>query len=96
MLSLQDAIAIVQRELENLQAPEGDAFVLDLEHTIERPFGWVFFWGSALYARTGEIRHALAGNSPLIVNRETGEVVSTGTAFPVEYYLAQYEASLNG
>ncbi len=39
--------------------------------------------------------HRLAGNAPLIVNRFTGEVVTTGTAHPTEYYLAQYEASLS-
>jgi len=66
--------------------------VLLLQHTIERPFGWVFFYTSRLYRETGEARYALAGNAPFIVNRRSGEVVITGTARPVEQYIAEYEA----
>jgi len=53
-----------------------------------------FFWGSDLYKKTGEFRYALGGNSPFIVNRHTGAVVETGTAFPTEVYVQRYEASL--
>ena len=41
---------------------------------------------------TGEAKYAVAGNAPLIVNRNTGEVLPTGTARPVEQYIAEYEA----
>jgi hypothetical protein len=63
--------------------------------TIERAFGWVFFYQSREYVETGDFAHRLVGNAPLIVNRLTGEVRSTGTAHPTEYYLTEYEASLS-
>ena len=95
MLSEQDAIAVVERELAKFEPlPEGDTWVMQLQHTIERPIGWVFFYGSKLFAQTGEFKHAVAGNSPFIVNRNTGKVVSIGTARPVEHYIAEYEARL--
>lgn len=96
MLNYEDAIATAEKQLANVDdLPDDDSLVLLLEHTIERPFGWVFFYTSRLYRETGEFRYALAGNAPLIVNRRSGEVVATGTARPVEHYIAEYEARLD-
>jgi hypothetical protein len=57
------------------------------EHALEERFGWVFFYQSAAYVRTGELSARLAGNSPLVVFRDTGEIRPTGTAHPLEHYL---------
>ena len=54
----------------------------------------IFFYNSERYLTTGEISHALAGNAPYIVNRHTGEMRSTGTAYPIEHYIAEYEREL--
>lgn len=62
--------------------------------TLERPFGWVFFYQSRDFLLTGIERTRLAGNAPLIVNRYSGEVVSAGTAEPIEEHVASYEASI--
>lgn len=95
MLTHQDAIAAVERELAQLEPlPDGDSWVVYFRRTIERPFGWVFFYGSRLYEQTGELRYAVAGNAPFVVNRGTGAVVSTGTSRSVEQYITEYEAAL--
>jgi hypothetical protein len=70
--------------------PEDDWIVVD-EATIEKPWGCVFFHTSRLWRETGDIRHAVAGNAPLIVEREGGRILQTGTAYGVEHYLANYE-----
>jgi len=57
------------------------------EDTVRRPWGWVFFYGG----KNGEV---VAGNAPIIVDRVNGEVRVAGTAQPLEYYLAEYEATL--
>ena len=54
------------------------------EQTIERDFGWVFFYG----LRNPSVR--LAGNAPFIVDRKDGSVHVTGTAYPIEEYLQSY------
>jgi hypothetical protein len=95
MLSHQEAVATAEREIANLEPlPSSDSWVIYDQRTIERPFGWVFFYGSRLYAETGDITYAVAGNAPLIVNRHTGEVITTGAAQPVEHYIAEYESLL--
>lgn len=93
MLSHQEAVALVEREIARLEPlPDGDSWTVYHQRTAERPFGWVFFYGSKMYAQTGEAKYAVAGNAPFIVNRHSGHVEPTGTAKPVEHYIAEYEA----
>jgi len=73
---------------------QGEDLAVIESSTMERPFGWVFFYNTREYLQTGNASAALAGNSPYIVNRFTGALVPVGSAHPVEFYLAAYEASL--
>jgi hypothetical protein len=56
---------------------------LDDAATQEREVGWVFF----------PTRRALAGNAPFIVDRTDGSIHPTGTALPLEDYLAAFVKS---
>lgn len=62
--------------------------------TIEKEWGWVFFYDSAAHSRSGDISDAIAGNAPIIVNRASGELVVTGTAWPIDKYIEDYESRL--
>ena len=95
MLTRDQARAIVEKELSAAADAAKCEVVVVESATNERPFGWAFFYESQRYLETGEFTHRLVGNAPLIVNRFTGEVVTTGTAHPTEHYLSQYEASLS-
>jgi hypothetical protein len=66
---------------------QGVDSVLVEEDTLEEPFGWVFFYESAAFLQSGETSDRLAGNLPLNVFRDTGEVRTTGTAYPLDFYL---------
>ena len=92
MIDRDQALDLVTERIAEFEAPEGDAWVVYQELTIERPFGWVFFWGSDRYAKTGDFSYAVGGNGPYIVDRRTGAVVGTGTALPTEVYIQRYEA----
>ncbi len=59
--------------------------------TVERPFGWIFFYDSANYLRSGEVGKRLVGKAPIIVNRHTGTISRTSTAFSVEEHIEAYE-----
>ncbi len=61
--------------------------------TIEKDFGWVFFYNSAEYLRTLDFRYALGGNAPIIVDKKDGKITVTGTAHCVEHYIDEYEKS---
>jgi hypothetical protein len=69
------------------RAAVGDECVLLQDQTLEEPFGWVFFYESKAYVETGELSHALAGNAPIVVLRDSGDVRVTGTAHAIDHYL---------
>lgn len=71
----------------------GDELVIT--NTIERPWGWVFFWSSQRCLTSGDPRDQIAGNAPFIVNRHTGEVRSTGTSQPIDHYVELYQDELD-
>jgi hypothetical protein len=74
--------------------PVGYEPVIVDEDTIERDFGWVFFWTSREYLETQDYHYALAGNCPIIVNKFDGSTHVTGSAHASEYYIKEYEDSL--
>lgn len=69
-----------------------DSWVILDDHTIEREWGWVFFYDSRLHQETGDFRYAIAGNSPFIVRRRDGVVLKTGTSQPVENFIREFQA----
>ena len=69
---------------------EGDEPVILDEYTVERDFGWVFFYDSRRHQETGAFAYVIAGNAPLIVNKFDSSLHHTGTAFPVEHYIREY------
>ena len=75
-------------------APEDELIIVE-SATIERSWGWVFFHTSKLWLETEDIQYALAGNSPVLVERASGRLIPTGTAHPIEYYIANYERTGN-
>ena len=75
-----------------MEARAGLEFVLLDEQTIEREFGWVFFYQSEDYVLFKRDSARLFGNAPIIVNRRTGRATLTDTSFPIDDLIAAYEA----
>ena len=91
MLTKEKAREMVMREIEMLPhglGPDG-VVVLD-EHTIERPWGWVFFYQSRRWREMGDENFFLLGNVPYIVNRHDGSIHAISAADPA----AEYERML--
>lgn len=76
-------------------ASESEAAGVDLvlleERTVEKAFGWVFFYDTKEFLRTGDDFVRAVGNAPFIVDRSSGKVAVAGTGRPIEDYLALYE-----
>jgi hypothetical protein len=72
--------------------PQGCVILGEL--TIEKPWGWVFFYQSRAWLETRQTRHMLVGNAPYMVNRYDGSIRTAGTAYPIGYYIAEYEKTL--
>ena len=96
MISYAQAKEIVIEELAGLERESGTRLVLLEEQTRTESFGWVFFYNSAEFVRSGDVRHALAGNAPLIVDRADGRIESAGSAVSVDDYIVEYEKRVKG
>ena len=94
MLTREEARELVNKHINAHNRPADQAVELAIidDETIEKEYGWVFFYQTKDYLKTGSIIDALVGNAPYIVNKYTGELIETGTANPIEEYIAEYES----
>ncbi|MCC8283292.1 YrhB family protein [Escherichia fergusonii] len=53
--------------------------------------GWYFCFEAREFLETGDEAARLAGNAPFIIDKDSGEIHSLGTAKPLEEYLQDYE-----
>jgi hypothetical protein len=93
MLTKSEALELVSQKLQKMTTPD-DPFVVVDAGTIEKPFGWVFFYNSKRYLETEDYRYALAGNGPVIVNKHDGAIEFFGTVKPPAEFIAEYESKL--
>jgi hypothetical protein len=93
MLTKEEALGLVSKELQRRSPPDDPLIVVE-EHTIEKAFGWVFFYNSMKFLDTGIYEYSLAGNGPVIVDKSTGTVEFYGSANPVEEIIKTYERKL--
>lgn len=93
MISKEDAVVIVQKKLDDI-APIGDPWRIVKEKTVEKPFGWIFFYNTVRFQDTGNPIFKLAGNGPVFVNKFTGDVRMYGSLPRFEDVLSQYENEL--
>jgi hypothetical protein len=95
MITFDEAIEIAQRQLRKIEEENNlSSLMLILNQTKVESFGWVFFYNTEEYLRTGNISACLAGNAPFIINSESGELYVTGTAKPVDIYIDEYRRQL--
>jgi sulfate adenylyltransferase subunit 1 (EFTu-like GTPase family) len=94
MLNKNEAKNLAMNYILQIWNLKGDKPIILDKYTIEKAFGWVFFYSSKKYEETGKISYALAGNAPIIVNKFDGSLHITGTAFETDHYIAEYEANL--
>ncbi len=96
MLTLRQARNLVMAAINqpDPSSPEDPDNVVMDDATIERPWGWVFFYQTRRYLETGKFRDGLLGNAPYIVNRHDGSLQATGTALDIAHYIAGYETEL--
>jgi hypothetical protein len=94
MLSKEGARLQVFLDLQRrhrLRRGPDELIILD-EHTIERSWGWVFFYTTRGW-RDGDFNYAVGGDALYIVNRD-GNMRFAGTGRPVEEYIRDYESEL--
>lgn len=83
-MDLETATRTAKQYIARCEAESGLKLKVLPAQTLERDFGWVFFYGPE------DESILVAGNAPIIVDRNSGAVHVTGTAYPVEEYIESY------
>ena len=93
MITKARAMKLVSNEVcvVNIDLPDDDEIIILDDATIEKPWGWIFFYTSRKFHETSDLRYAVAGNAPIIVERESGRLIVTGTAHTIQHYIENYE-----
>lgn len=91
MINGLEAKSIAEQYLSELEIEIGEPLLLHEPSILERAFGWVFFYDSKKYLETEDLYAKLLGNAPFIVDKRNGSIYITGTAYPIEYYLLEFE-----
>lgn len=90
MITLETAKSLANQHLLSLHQEECEQ--LTISNIQIEPFGWIFFYQTKEFIETGSISSMLAGNSPFIINNDTGEIYTLGTAYPTDVYIKEYAA----
>lgn len=64
-----------------------ELMILD-EYTVTKDYGWIFFYTTKLYHQTNDAQYALAGNCPILYNKNDGTI-------RLIYYLPTVEANID-
>jgi len=93
MLTKSEVIAVAENYVRQLEKESGGTpVIIQHEATIEKPYGYVFFFDSIKFLETRDYKYAILGNAPFLVENETGKIIEFGTAHETEYYINEYEA----
>lgn len=92
--TLLDAIEIARNELRT--SGGNHSFVIDEQQTLERPFGWVFFYFPKRYLESRDFKDLVPGASPLIVRRGSGATEYLTTSRPPAVALEEFEKRWHG
>ena len=96
MINQLQAREIVYEEINKRDPywPDKPEMIILDEYTTEEEYGWVFYWTSRPWHETGDFRHAIAGNGPIIISREDGSLYPCGTSPPLEDRIREQEERL--
>jgi calcineurin-like phosphoesterase len=89
MLILEEAKAIAMKEISDV-LQSGIDLVIDDDHTIAKPYGWVFFFRQRQHFDPNDINSMVGGNGPLVV-RHNGKAYRLPTFGPPKEMIAAFE-----
>jgi hypothetical protein len=88
-LTKKEALEIAKKSVAQLR--EGTDFAIQESDTVEKPFGWVFFYNTKKFIETGDPKYIRPGNGPLVVERLGGNTTFLSTSLPPAKAIEEFE-----
>lgn len=92
MIDYQHAKSLVLSHIKNYEYDDIKFVILD-DITIEKPYGWVFFYDMDRTSQNQD--DMLAGNAPLLVLKANSQIIEMATHMSVDDWLDEYESNLS-
>jgi len=83
------ALEIARKAVDDLKASQ--PLVLLQDKTLEKDFGWVFFYTTKKFQETGDKKFLMPGNGPLVVDRLGGATHFLTSSMPPARAVEEYE-----
>ena len=93
-ITKQKALEIAKKAVAKFKP--GTEFVIHEDRTLEREFGWVFFYSPKAYLQTRNPRNLVPGAGPLVVERLGGGTQYLSTSVPPEQAVTEFERRWRG
>jgi hypothetical protein len=74
-MNLSDARIIADKYLAQMQADSTEVLAFNYDITEVNAIGFIFFYNTKRYWETGDFMTSLAGNGPILVRRQDGNIV---------------------
>ena len=91
MLTDSEMRKIAEERLSKIEQESKITLICLEEWVTKKDYGNIYRYTSKKYYETKDDRYAVAGNSPFLVENETGRVVVFGTALADEFYIQAYD-----
>lgn len=88
-ITRERATQIAQQTVAGL-SPDAE-FVINSSATVEKEFGWVFFYTPKKYAETGDRKYLVPGAGPLVVLRADGRTMFLTTSVPPQAAIEEFD-----
>ena len=90
MISLKKATELIQSEILKLPVSSNVKLAIMPNETVEFEYGWVFFYQSEEFVKTGNLNSMVGGNAPLLLDKYTAQILTTGTRMGEDFYIEKY------
>ncbi|ANO47060.1 hypothetical protein B0A78_03965 [Flavobacterium columnare NBRC 100251 = ATCC 23463] len=91
MLTDTEMLEIANKFLNRLSRDSNNLELVLYSDIIKKSYGNIYFFNSKKFILSEDLKYALGGNAPFLVEKKTGRVVSFGTSCTIENYIKDYE-----
>jgi hypothetical protein len=96
MINLEQAKELAIKQLLEIEGKSNIKLSLFEDEVLIFEYGWVFFYQSEEFVRTGNLNALVGGNAPILIDKTDGTAHVTGTGKDITYYVDEYCASKKG
>lgn len=93
MIDFETAIVIARNKLKEIE--NSSRYELEFVSNVEFEYGWIFYYQTKEFIRTGDLNLLLGGNSPILVDKYNSSVHTTGTRRDTDFYIQKYSQFRN-